>query len=240
MGVLCDLPPLFPMDATLPVRERRFISIGILVIHVLAIAWLLKAAGHGVSGGGNQIQGNASALSVTFITPLPSRQPVLAIPTHALTPVERDPANGADAQTTQVKQTTTKTLQVPADVGDRMSKANALQTPSQTIKKTAAATSAFLATEGGSPGNDRLASYHAALRATIRRKWMELTSRPFPSSCTLQLNLAVGGAVNVTSAASCKLEEADRLQLEAAALMAQPLPYAGYEDVFTTDLHLVL
>lgn len=37
---------------------------------------------------------------------------------------------------------------------------------------------------------------------------------------------------------ACDLDEADRMALEAAALMAQPLSYAGFESVFSEDITL--
>ena len=93
---------------------------------------------------------------------------------------------------------------------------------------------------GGSTGDDRLASYHAAVRAAIRRKWSERTDRPFPTGCAVQLTLTTGGSVNAISAIACNIGKEQRLQLEAAALMAQPLPYAGYEEVFVSELQLEL
>ena len=230
---------LFPSDASLPARERRFIGISIAIVHILAITWLLRVTGHGELGAGNQLLGGSSALSVTFVTLSQQQQPSPVIPVDVPPPIEPDPENGMAAQATNVEQAAAKVVQMAAKGGEYASKSDTAQAQVQAIKQTAAIVAAS-STKGGSPGDDRLASYHAALRAAIHRKWMELTSRPFPSGCALQLTLAVGGPVNATSAASCNLSEADRLQLEAAALMAQPLPYAGYESVFaiTTELWL--
>lgn len=110
----------------------------------------------------------------------------------------------------------------------------------QSVAQSSGGGATLSASEGGNPLDDLLADYHGALRATIRRKWKELTSRPFPTGCTVRLDLAVGGPVNSTSASECEIPQEDRTQLEAAIMMAQPLPYAGYESVFTLSLPLTL
>ena len=92
----------------------------------------------------------------------------------------------------------------------------------------------------GSSSDDLRARYHAALRATIEKTWRGLTARPFPTGCTLELNQGVGGTVSTSSAAHCALSREDQLQLEAAALMAQPLPYAGFEPAFSAHVSLAL
>jgi colicin import membrane protein len=231
---------VFPLESSLPARDRRLIGMGITVAHLLLLAWLLRVAGHGVLGAGDQLQGDDGvALSVTFVTLSPPAKPALAAPTRVPPAVEPNPENGTAIKTTHADQAAAKVLQVLVDTGERASSVPRLHEQVSTINQTAAA-SASSAAKGGSPGDDLRASYHAALRAAIRRKWTDLTDRPFPSGCALRMTLATGGALNATSANSCALSNEDRLQLEAAALMAQPLPYAGYEAVFAPELALAL
>lgn len=84
------------------------------------------------------------------------------------------------------------------------------------------------------------ADFHAAVRARIEATWIRVTGRPLPGDCSLSLVLQEGGALVSANASGCSLAEPDRNQLEAAALMSQPLPYAGFEAVFTSTLELEL
>jgi hypothetical protein len=77
-------------------------------------------------------------------------------------------------------------------------------------------------------------AYLTALRATIQSKWVRQDRQHGRCSVTIQQTIG-GGVVSATSR-FCLLGEADRRALEAAALSAQPLPYAGFEQVFREDL----
>lgn len=230
--------PLLPTDASLlPVRERCWIGTGVVLLHLLFAVLLLRVIGHGVQGTGGQTQGEGLALSATFVTftPITHSEPVSPV---SMPPVLPNLEKGSDARTTQTSTSTPETVPVLSEMGDPSS-SEASQMALHATRQIAAANTASSA-KGGDPGDNPLASYHAALRAAIRRKWAILTDRPFPSDCSLRLNLAMGGSVTATSANGCVLSNEDRLQLEAAALMAQPLPYAGYEVVFSADLTLEL
>lgn len=228
--------PVMPSDVSTPEWERMLIGIGIAFLHLLLMAWLLRDAGHGAAGTGDRLQGFGAALSVTFVSLSPLSKPALAGPTDTPPPVEPNLENGTANQTTQAA---IKVLQVLAETGEHMSPIHRSLEQVSTVSQTAEV-SASPAANGDSPGNDRLAAYHSALRASIRQKWQALTDRPFPSGCGLRMMLAAGGALNATSANGCALSTEDRLQLEAAALMAQPLPYAGFESVFVPELQLDL
>ncbi len=230
-------PPL-PVDADLPAWGRRLVGLGVMFLHLLLVAFLLHAAGQGELGAGDQSQGPGTALSVPFVTLTPPT-PSVRVPPASVALLTPTPENGLDTFANTPDVASAKTRQVLSEVGNQASTTDAPRMPLGLTKETAAAATAPAA-NGGRPEDNRLATYHAALRAAVRKKWMDLTARRFPSGCTLRLNLAVGGPVNATSASGCAVSDEDRLQLEAAALMAQPLPYAGYESVFQPDLALVL
>lgn len=86
--------------------------------------------------------------------------------------------------------------------------------------------------------DDLLARYHAAIRAKIESMWSGTTSATIPDDCVLSLELQAGGTLVSATASGCPMSDALRNQLEAAALMSQPLPYAGFESVFSEHLSL--
>lgn len=229
-----------PSENPTPLRIRLGAATGVLVAHLVFGLWLLRAAGLAGAGQGEAVGGEAagSGMSVTFVTIAPMSlrrsEPVQAprpdidpMPTPTLEPPLLTPS----------KDVSTTPKPVIALVNPAQLAETAATPPETTAQGAAASTSADAA--GRRAGSNLLASYRAALGAAIRRKWGELTDRPFPEACALQLSLVAGGAVRTSSASSCAIAQQDRQQLEAAALMAQPLPYAGYEAVFTPDLRIV-
>jgi colicin import membrane protein len=94
------------------------------------------------------------------------------------------------------------------------------------------------------PGNDGvdaglLARYQAALQEAIRRNWTQPDSVPLGQRCKLHIRQIPGGEViDVQVDASCPYDELGRRMVEAAVLKAQPLPYAGFEAVFSRNLIL--
>lgn len=81
-------------------------------------------------------------------------------------------------------------------------------------------------------------AYLAAIRSAILTKW----GKPGADlkGCVLTIKQKIGGSVLASQIRECKLDLADRNELEAAALMAQPLPYAGYENHFSEVMELEL
>ena len=56
--------------------------------------------------------------------------------------------------------------------------------------------------------------------------------------CRVRIRQIVGGEViSATADASCPYDEAGRRSIEAAVLRASPLPYAGFESVFRSDIN---
>lgn len=97
------------------------------------------------------------------------------------------------------------------------------------------------AASGGSV-DDLASRYLEAIRATIRRKFAD-SRRASPSGCRLSVEQVSGGAVSSARSTgaeegSCALSEDELRDLERAALLAQPLPYAGFEAVFDSSVEL--
>lgn len=94
--------------------------------------------------------------------------------------------------------------------------------------------------EGDEAGNeDKLREqYFAALRAAILMKW-DRTQGDL-HGCRMELQLRQGGVVVGAKLRGCTIDVDAIDQLEAAALMAQPLPYEGYERVFSELVELQL
>lgn len=93
---------------------------------------------------------------------------------------------------------------------------------------------------GANGADDGLkARYAAALQAAILAKWTRPDSVPLGSTCRLSIRQLPGGQVmGVEVVSPCAYDEQGRRSIEAAVLKAQPLPYAGFEAVFSRNLTL--
>lgn len=88
---------------------------------------------------------------------------------------------------------------------------------------------------GGSGEDGLRAKYLAALKATIGKQW---SYNGEERKCSLILKQSIGGSVQSAFSADCDFDPDVQRRLEAAALMAQPLPYTGFESVFTSEVRL--
>lgn len=94
------------------------------------------------------------------------------------------------------------------------------------------------AAASGGDDSDLQARYVAALSQAIRAKW----KRPgnvdrVAGLCRLVIVQTVGGLVReARTEEPCSYDEAARRSIESAVLMAQPLPYEGFETVFKRDI----
>lgn len=91
----------------------------------------------------------------------------------------------------------------------------------------------------GSGGVDQnlLAQYQAALIAAINSKWTRPESIPLGAMCRLVIRQSVGGSVmDVQIGSPCAYDEAGQESIKRAVLKADPLPYAGFEEVFARNL----
>jgi colicin import membrane protein len=94
------------------------------------------------------------------------------------------------------------------------------------------------------PGNNGVdaglkARYAAALQEAILSKWTRPETVPLGARCTLVIKQLPGGVVMSAEVSSpCAYDEMGRRSIEAAVLKAQPLPFAGFEEVFARTLTL--
>ena len=90
---------------------------------------------------------------------------------------------------------------------------------------------------GGGVDQGLLAQYIAALQAAINAKWTRPESVPAGAPCRLIIRQLPGGNVmDVQVASPCAYDEAGQESIKRAVLKADPLPYAGFEDVFNRNL----
>lgn len=93
----------------------------------------------------------------------------------------------------------------------------------------------------GNQGVDEglLARYQAALQQAIQNQWTRPDSVPLGQICLIVIQQLPGGEVMSAKVdPSCPYDDAGRRSVEAAVLKAQPLPYAGFEPVFSRTLRL--
>jgi colicin import membrane protein len=108
-------------------------------------------------------------------------------------------------------------------------------------RKASAQADASASAPPGNNGVDEglLARYQAALQEAILRNWSRPDSVPLGQRCRLHIRQVPGGTViDVQVDASCPYDELGKRSVEAAVLKAQPLPYAGFETVFSRNLNL--
>ena len=93
----------------------------------------------------------------------------------------------------------------------------------------------------GNPNADNglRARYAAALTQAIRSNWTRPDNVPLSARCVINITQLPGGKViDVQVAPSCPYDALGKRSVEAAVLKAQPLPYAGFESVFSRELKL--
>lgn len=115
----------------------------------------------------------------------------------------------------------------------------------QAQRATATASAATPATNrasGGQPGQggtstDLTAQYAAAIQRAVSDKWNRPDTVPLGQRCRITIRQLPGGEViDAKVDSSCPYDEAGRRSIEAAVLLAQPLPYRGFESVFSRTL----
>lgn len=83
------------------------------------------------------------------------------------------------------------------------------------------------------------AKYAEAIRQAILRQWVRPETVPLGQTCRIAIRQLPGGeVVDVTISPSCPYDTLGRQSVERAVLKASPLPYAGFDTVFSRDLNL--
>lgn len=205
-------------------RLDPILAAGVSVaLHVLALLLLLASGlGSGVSGKSGLKNANNSSASASDAPEF--RQPLVLVSiTRPSKPI---------TTTTEAKVKPLAEVEAPPPT----------LASEQRLEEVGTSSGLEVRESGAHPGNNGSASdqlrttYLAALRSAIERKWSG--SKKHHGACSITLRQTIGGNVASSITSACDLDEADRMALEAAALMAQPLPYAGFESVFNEDITL--
>ena len=91
----------------------------------------------------------------------------------------------------------------------------------------------------GGTSDDLTAKYAAAIQAKVQDAWIRPENIASGQRCQIVITQLRGGRVlSAKVGANCPYDEAGKRSIEAAVLNAQPLPYAGFEQVFNRELIL--
>jgi colicin import membrane protein len=86
--------------------------------------------------------------------------------------------------------------------------------------------------------NDLRARYAAAIQAAVTQNWNRPESVPAGLRCTLRIVQIPGGdVISANVVAPCNADQAARNSIEQAVMRAAPLPYQGYEKVFSREIN---
>ena len=218
--------------ATLPLnhdaRHDRYWAGGVSAgLHLLALLWTLTAAST-LSEGSSARDTTSGQLSMTFLGEDEFRQPLVIAKT---TPQAERP----DLIPVEPLSDTSPNPQAPTAVA-------VAESPEVPSSAPSPPTATMTAPNGGEAGMpvERVESplpafppygrehdYLMALREAIRAQWA-----PGTGPCSITIQQTVGGRVVAAVSESCAMGVSAKQALEAAALSAQPLPYAGFERVF--------
>lgn len=91
----------------------------------------------------------------------------------------------------------------------------------------------------GGEGSNLLGAYERALQQAILSNWTRPESVPLGQRCKIVIRQIPGGQVIEAQVdPSCPFDEPGRRSVERAVLLAQPLPYRGFESVFSRTITL--
>jgi colicin import membrane protein len=90
--------------------------------------------------------------------------------------------------------------------------------------------------QGGSD-DGLLAQYKAAIQEKVSREWIRPDSVALGTRCVIVIKQLPGGdVISAEVQSNCPMDPAGRDSVERAVLKAQPLPYRGFEPVFSRTL----
>lgn len=211
-----------------------------LAIHLLAVIWIFGFTQGTVGGASDsEPEGIRGSMTLQFLAEDEFRQRVELIPAP---PNVQDSSESVPSSVRQVaalvharddvSESSDSTLLAEAKnvrpVAGLASHASLDGFPRQEVD-------AVSSIQSGQAGGDSAlrTQYLGALRLAIQKQW---GNAGYDGDCSLRLRQVRGGGLEAAISLECDLDVAARRSLEAAALMAQPMPYAGYESVFSDDL----
>lgn len=87
---------------------------------------------------------------------------------------------------------------------------------------------------------DLEAEYVAAIHSRVLAGWTPPATLKPGSHCAVEFGQLPGGAiVSAVVTPDCEFDAAGKASIEAAVLRAQPLPYRGFEAVFSRRMTLI-
>lgn len=200
-----------------------------IALHLAIAAWALL--GNLESQQQSYSGASSSALSSRFLGEDEFRQPLVAA--SLAKPLE-DPASNSETSTSQAVDPALETAATTKEVTASAHGAPTASSPVAQATQGAgipANNSPVVSSPFQTPDYDPYENaYLAALSAAIQSKWVRQDKRN--GRCSVTIQQTVGGRVVSATSRSCMLSDADRQALEAAALAAEPLPYAGFERAF--------
>lgn len=227
----------------------RGLALSVALLGHFALACFFWAGGGARAGSIASESGEGSTITVDFVAISP-RAPT--IPSATLDQA-RDVASKADSSAAS-EADAAPVESTLAPEGDQPASANTAggasmheqgrssDNPAQASPRAEASSNATPSSgpkgEEGEATNDGLEGrYIAALKQSVAAHWTA-RGRKAGGTCTLTIHQVPGGQVQSAISGACALDEEGRRALEAAALMAQPLPYRGFETVFREDIEL--
>lgn len=206
-------------------------------LHLLALLLVLTAPST-PSEGSSARNATSGLLSITFVGEEEYRQPLVIAKTSPQTESESTPPEPIPVEPLSDTPSTSQAPTVAA-------LAEFSEIPSSTPSPLRATGAAPNDSEAGMPVErvekllpavppyGREHDYLTALREAIRAQWA-----PGSGPCSITIQQTVGGRVVAAVSESCAMGANAKQALEAAALSAQPLPYAGFERVFREHVTL--
>lgn len=92
-------------------------------------------------------------------------------------------------------------------------------------------------TGAGGADTDLTARYAAAIQAAVTQNWNRPESVPPGLRCSLRIVQIPGGDVISAKVTSpCNADPAAQMSIEQAVMRAAPLPYRGFESVFSREI----
>lgn len=205
------------------------------VLHLAMAVWVLTGTSEDRSG--ELTLGTSSgAPSLHWLGEDEFRQPLVALTPTKSVPVANPEPEVIDPNPLPLHAAANLAITEPVtseQTSPETSEATAASTMSNADAAGQAASSVEVPLE--TPRYDsREQAYLMALRAAIQSKWTRQSAQS--GRCAVTIQQTIGGQVTGAISKSCILGQADRRALEAAALAAQPLPYAGFERVFREQI----